>query len=127
LGEDTNTIWGGSAYATAWGGLANKGAIAVVFDSVCGIDILLQQALSDASSRVNQPLAPSSPLYFLIATRSDIEANANTLSSDQALWVAVHPQTGRVSISPNVAQTGTDATALRAARAKARALLAVGK
>jgi hypothetical protein len=43
------------------------------------------------------------------------------------MWVVVHPQTGRVTVSSNVPQTGTDATALRDARAKARAQAAIGK
>jgi hypothetical protein len=49
------------------------------------------------------------------------------LATDKSLWVVVHPQTGRVSVSSNVAQSAKDAAALRAARAKAREGIAVGK
>jgi len=51
----------------------------------------------------------------------------NTLSRSDAVWVAMHPQTGRVTVSSNVPQTGTGASALRNARANARAGLGVGK
>ena len=113
---------------TAWGGLANDGAIAVVFDSVGGVDAVMQQVLGPASSRSNQPITPTQPFYLLVTTRSEIaDAAFPPLSSPKALWVAIHPQTGRVTVASNVVQSGTDATSLRAARAKARALANIGK
>jgi type II secretory pathway pseudopilin PulG len=113
---------------TAWGGLANDGAIALVFDSIGGVDALMQQVLGAASMRTNQPIDPVQPFYLLVTARSEMEDSTfPALSSPKALWIAVHPQTGRVTVASNVPQTGTDATALRAARAKARALAAIGK
>jgi type II secretory pathway pseudopilin PulG len=111
---------------TTWGGLANKGAIAIVYDGMGSVDALMQQVTSPAAARTVQPVDPMSPAYFLVASRSDIDAGTS-LASDKALWVSIHPQTGRVSISANVPQTGTNATAVRAARAKARAGIALGK
>ena len=113
---------------TAWGGLANDGAIALVFDSIGGVDALMQQVLGEASIRTNQPIDPVQPFYLLVTARSEIDDSTfPALSSSKALWIAVHPQTGRVTVASNVVQSGTDATALRAARAKARALATIGK
>ncbi|MEX0671565.1 MAG: hypothetical protein WD060_14030 [Pirellulales bacterium] len=113
---------------TAWGGLANDGAIALVFDSIGGVDALMQQVLGAASMRTNQPIQPVQPFYLLVTARSEIEDSTfPALSSPKALWIAVHPQTGRVTVASNVPQTDTDAAALRAARAKARKLATIGK
>lgn len=116
----------GGTFDANWSNLSNRGAIAVTFDSVGEVDALMQQVLSPAASRTVQPLHPTSPVYLLVATRTDIEYDA-ALGTDKSLWVVVHPQTGRVSVSSNVAQTAKDAAALRAARAKAREGIAVGK
>ena len=111
--------------ATTWGGLAAKGAIALTFDAVGGVDALMQQVLTPASRTV-QPSHPTSPVYLLVAKGDDVVAD-KALASETAFWVVVHPQTGRVSVASNVPQTAKDATALWAARAKARALVAIGK
>jgi prepilin-type N-terminal cleavage/methylation domain-containing protein len=109
---------------TTWGGLANDGAIAVVFDSVGGVDAVMQQALGPASLRGPQPIDPVEPLYLLVSSRNDVEQGiAAPLSNPDDMWIAIHPQTGRVTVAPNVQQSGTTATAVRAARAKARALV----
>jgi hypothetical protein len=71
---------------------------------------------------------PVEPIYFLVAARADIDANPDqSLASDRSLWVAIQPQTGRVTVSSNIAQAGKDQVALRAARANARAAITVGK
>lgn len=111
--------------STSWGNLGGKGAVAIVFDSVGGVDALMQQVLS-AGARAAAPVNPTEPIYLLIAPRNDVKSN-KSLTSQQAVWVVVHPQTGRVSIAGNVQQSGTDSTALRAARAKARAGVVFGK
>jgi predicted exporter len=85
----------------------------------------MQQVLSPAS-RVSQPLHPVSPVYLLVASQNDAE-NDTALANDASVWVVVQPQTGRVAVSSNVAQSDKDANALRAARAKARQAIAVGK
>lgn len=110
----------GGTFNPTWINLASKGAIAITFDSVGQLDCLMQM------SRAAQPLHPTTPLYLLVATRTDIESDT-ALATDRSVWVVVHPQTGRVSLSSNVSQTATDAAALRAARAKAREGIAVGR
>jgi|LakMenEpi03Aug12_release.lakeMendotaPanAssembly.Ray.scaffolds.fasta_scaffold232708_2 prepilin-type N-terminal cleavage/methylation domain-containing protein len=114
--------------ATVWGGLAGKGAIALTFDSIGGVDTVMQQVLAAAAVRIagREPVHPVSPVYLLVATQADVDADA-ALANERSMWIAVHPQTGRVSVAANVAQTAKDATALRAARAKARAQTLLGK
>jgi type II secretory pathway pseudopilin PulG len=116
-------IGDGASFDATWSDLANKGPIGLTFDSVGGVDAVMQQLLGAGTATVTHPL---SPVYLLVAPRKEVEAGT-ALASDQALWVVIHPQTGRVSVSSNVPQTGTDATALRAARAKARAQAVIGK
>ena len=116
----------GGTFDANWSNLSNRGAIAITFDSVGEVDAVMQQVLSAAASRSVQPLQPATPVYLLVALRSDIDYDT-ALATDRSLWVVVHPQTGRVSVSSNVAQSAKDATALRAARAKAREGIAVGK
>lgn len=94
---------------------AASGAIALTFDSLGEVDAVL------SLSGTPQPVNPSAPIYLLVATRSDIDANTS-LSTDRSLWVVVHPQTGRVSVSSNV-----PAADVAAARAKARQGIAIGK
>jgi type II secretory pathway pseudopilin PulG len=115
-----------------WESLAGKGAIAVGFDSVGSVDSLMQNVLPAAGQfRTMQPISPCEQIYFFVTLRADIEAaildpSVNTLASDKALWVVVHPRTGRVTIAANVPQVADDATALRAARAKARQGTSIG-
>jgi len=111
-----------------YGTLCDKGAIAIGFDRIGGVDAVMQQVLSAASARTYQPLDPITPVYFFVAAREDIlDPTVNTLASDEALWVVVHPQTGRVHVSANVPQSGTGAVSLRDARANARAGIPLGK
>jgi type II secretory pathway pseudopilin PulG len=116
-------IGDGAGFDPNWSNLANKGPIGLTFDSVGGVDAVMQQLLGAGTATVTHPL---SPVYLLVAARKEVEAGT-ALASEQALWVVIHPQTGRVSVSSNVPQTSTDATALRAARAKARAQALIGK
>jgi type II secretory pathway pseudopilin PulG len=115
-----------------WESLAGKGAIAVGFDSVGAVDSLMQNVLPAAGQfRTIQPISPCEQIYFFVTLRADVEAaildsTVNTLASDKALWVVVHPRTGRVTIAANVPQIAADATALRAARAKARQGTSIG-
>ena len=114
---------------TTWGGLAGKGSLAITFDSLGGVDVLMQQVLKTGSRTADpSPVHPVEPIYFFVASRSVIDnATVSSLSDQQAIWVVVHPQTGRVTIAANVPQAGSNATALRAARAKARAGVSFGK
>lgn len=116
----------GGTFDANWSSLANDGALAIVFDGVGGVDAIMQRVLPSDGDRTVQPLDPVSPIYLLVAARADVEAGSS-LSTDRSLWVVIHPQTGRVSVSSNVPQTATDAAALRSARTGARALTAIGK
>lgn len=119
----------GDDRTAAYGRFDGMGAIAVVFDRVGRVSDVLQQVPEPgaAPSAGAQPAVPLSPIYFLLAPRTEIDAGANTLNSSEAQWVAVAPQTGRIFVSENVPQSGTDMTALRAARAKARQGVAIGR
>jgi len=128
VGEETATIWTTGTFVSGWGNLADKGSIAIVFDSVGGVDAVMQNIEGPASRRSQPPIDPVEPIYLFVTARSEIdEPTFGALSSPQAMWVAIHPQTGRVTTAPNVPQTGVDAIALRAARAKARAAAISGK
>lgn len=109
--------------ATSWGGLADKGDVGLSFDSLGAIDSV-SHGLGDSAAAASRQ--PTEPVYFLIATRQDA-TDDTALASERSLWVAVQPLTGRVTISANVPQQGRDATALRAARALARAAAKVVK
>jgi hypothetical protein len=127
IGEEQNDMWGGSNYAASWGGLASKGSIAFVYDSVGRIDAVMQRVTEAANLRAIQPTRPGEPIYLLVNSRDWITDNAQPLGNPKAFWLVLHPQTGRTSAAFNVLQTGSDAAALRAARAKARAGTIGGK
>jgi len=113
---------------TPYGSLAGKGAIAIAYDRVGGIDAIMQQVLSAATARMHQPIDPITPVYFFVAAREEIlDPAANTLASDEAIWVVIHPQTGRVHVSANAPQSESTSAAIYAARSKARAGLPIGK
>ena len=110
----------GGTFNPTWSNLASKGAIAITFDSVGEFDCLMQM------SRAAQPLHPTTPLYLLVAARTDVESNT-ALATDRSVWVVVQPQTGRVSVSSNVPQASLSPATLRAAREKARLGIPVGR
>lgn len=132
IGEDAATVWNEPSWVVSgtavsgWGNLGGKGAVALTFDSVGGLDALMQRVLGPPTVRVDPPTHPVSPVYLLVALASDVVGNTS-LANERSMWVVVHPQTGRVSVAANVAVVGTDAAALRAARANARAQVAIGK
>lgn len=129
IGEDQAALWNPmSGPPPGWGSLAGKGSIAILFDGVGGVDAVMQNIEGPVSMRATQPIDPVEPLYLLVSPRAEIENPAfPPLSSPQSVWIAVHPQTGRVTTALNVPQMGIDAAALRAARAKARAGVQFGK
>lgn len=98
---------------------ATSGASALTFDSLGEVDAVLSMAGTPP------PLNPTSPIYLLVAAQSDIDAG-RSLATSSSLWVVIHPQTGRVSISANVAQSGASPD-VGAARANARQGIAIGK
>lgn len=114
--------------STPYGSLAGKGAIAIAYDRIGGLDAVMQQVLSAATARMYQPVDPITPVYLFVAARDEIlDPSVNTLASENALWVVIQPQTGRVHVSANVPQAGTTATDIRSARANARAAITIGK
>lgn len=128
IGEEPTEIWGGSNYLTGWGGFACKGSIAFAYDSIGRIDAVMQRVTEAANLRAVQPIRPAGPIYLLVTSRDWITDNsAQPLGNPKAFWVVLHPQTGRTSVAFNVPQAGSDAVALRAARAKARAGTLGGK
>lgn len=113
----------GDPTLTDWGTLADKGAVAVGFNETGSVDALMQNVLPESNPlRTVQPFAPCEPIYFFVtSTGSPLDATiASPLANPRALWVVLHPRGGRVTISENVPQLNTDATAIRAAREKAR-------
>lgn len=118
----------GDPSVTGWASLAGRGAIAIGFDAVGAMDTLMQNVLpSNGSLRTVQPLSPAEDVYLFVTSRSDVEdPTVNALSSANAMWVVIHPKTGRVTISANVPQQTADAAALQAARANARRGLTIG-
>ena len=118
----------GDPTVAGWGSLANRGAIAIGFDSIGSMDTLMQNVLpADGSSRTVQPLYPAEEVYLFVTCRRDVEDPAvNALSNPDALWVVIHPKSGRVTISANVPQQNSDVTALRAARSNARQGITIG-
>jgi prepilin-type N-terminal cleavage/methylation domain-containing protein len=111
----------GTAFDATWSDLSGKNAIGLTFDSVGGVDAVMQGIGATASA-----MHPLSPFYLFVAPLA-VVGTGSALASDRAMWVVVHPQTGRVTVSSNVATIGTGSTALRDARAKARAQAAIGK
>jgi prepilin-type N-terminal cleavage/methylation domain-containing protein len=122
VGIDLRYSGTGDDPTAAWGGLAAQGDIAVSFDSAGMVEALMR-GVGTTAAAARQPVEP---VYFLFASRSDIAAN-RSLANDRSIWVAIQPQTGRVTVSSNVAQPATNQAAVRAARANARAALAVGR
>jgi type II secretory pathway pseudopilin PulG len=122
VGIDLRYSGTGDDPTSTWGNLTAAGDIGLSFDTVGTIDALMR-GLGTATALVRQPVEP---VYFLVAPTAEITAN-QSLASERSLWVAVQPQTGRVTVSSNQPQPGADRTAVRAARASARAALAIGK
>lgn len=114
---------------SAWNGLAGKSAIGITYDSLGGVDAVMQSLGSGSATAIH----PLEPVYLLVNSVDwinqsiSLPAQYPPLGNQHALWVVLHPQTGRVSVSSNVVRTGTDASAVRAARANARAQVAVGR
>jgi hypothetical protein len=117
----------GSAPSTAFGRLDGQGAVAVTFDRTGSVREIMQDVLATAA-RSTDPQIPKQPIYFLVAPRADIaNSSVNVLSRQDVVWVTIFPQTGRVAISSNVPQMGTDTAALIAARANATLGIPIGK
>ena len=104
----------GSTTTGDYGALSGKGSIGVTFDRTGRLDTVM---LFGAPSV--PPLSPTAPLYLLLATLPDIEANTS-LRSQTSRWLAIAPGTGRVSIAANVPVGGTTEIDINNARYNAR-------
>lgn len=123
---------------STFGSLLNCGGIAITFNSLGHVEALVRnvynQSLTPPRPRIE--IDPRSELYFLVASRADINAQ-RALSKPTSLWVVVKPSSGRVTTTANVPQTVNEQwitssaanerlqlqSALWAARERARASL----
>lgn len=85
----------------------------------------LECLIGSPSSQPRVPFNPSAPLYFLLASLIDIEAN-RALQSEASRWLVITPGTGRTFIAKNVPVTGTTAANVLAARLYARTGVGTG-
>ena len=107
----------GNTVTGNYGSLDGKGSIAICFDRTGGLDSVIQYGSGVTPTVL--PLTPTAPLYLLIASLSDIQAN-QPLQSQGSRWLAIAPSTGRVTVAANVVVSGTNQDAVIAARANAR-------
>lgn len=106
------------AASHGYGSLENLGTIAVLFDEV-GRASEIMRRIQETRTSSDQPSTLTDPVYLLLATRNDIQQGLS-LASQNSLWLAINPLTGRAIISENIPQSGVDAAALRAARKNAK-------
>jgi len=110
---------GDSASAThGYGRFEGQSDIAVGYDQI-GRASEVMRRVGNASATAD-PLTPNQLIYFLFVGREAIDSGQNTLASPEAVWVAINPLTGRVTVAENVPQAEETDDALRASRAKAR-------
>jgi len=107
----------GNTLTGDYGKLANKGDIAICFNSIGALDAVMQDLQSQ--TKTVQPILPAAPLYLLIASLSDIQAD-RSLQQDSSRWLAIAHNSGRVTIASNVPQAGKTETDVVNARKNAR-------
>lgn len=130
-GDDATT-------SSTWGRLASKGVVGLVYDTVGDLELLMQNVTGSGNSRTTLPLSPTQAIYLFVVSREERDAELatpagpSTLASEQAFWVAIESQTGRVHVAANEPQL-LPANAiptveqLRAARKLARNAIALPK
>lgn len=113
--------------------------IGLVYDTVGSVELLMQNVTAYGGSRATLPFSPTQPIYLFVVSREELEAElaspptgSSTLASEQAFWVAIEPQSGRVHVAANEPQqlsAGATPTIdqLRAARRLARTSTALPK
>lgn len=110
-----DTRYSGTGDGTQFSGRA---WIAVVFDRVGRVgEVLTCDQDPDVNTSGISVSLPASTIYLLVARKEEVDANTS-LASDESLWVAIAPQTGRVIVADNVPQS--DTSQIRAARQNAR-------
>lgn len=104
----------GNTVTGNFGSLDGKGPIGIVFDRLGALDAVILYGMPSV-----EPLNPTAPLYLLVATTSDIDANTS-LRSQTARWLVIAPGSGRVNVAANVPVSGTTQTDIDTARSLAR-------
>jgi prepilin-type N-terminal cleavage/methylation domain-containing protein len=117
MGEDP-------AASHGYGRFEGTGSIALAYEQVGRVGEVMRR-VQEARTSIDQPIDPNGVIYFLVVLREDIQAGRNTLANAQSVWVAINPQTGRVTVAENIPQSAEDKAALSAARANARAGVAL--
>jgi hypothetical protein len=110
----------GNTATAPYGLLASQGSIGITFNRTGSLDTVILYGATTVA-----PINPTAPLYLLIATISDIEANTS-LRSQTSRWLAVAPSTGRVSVAANVVVSGTAQDDINNARFNARQVVTAG-
>jgi prepilin-type N-terminal cleavage/methylation domain-containing protein len=113
---------------SVWGSLGAKGVIGISFDTVGKVNLLMQNVTGAGGIRAVQPLPPREPIYLFVVARAGFDAEAqrlpgstSTLASNDANWILLNPETGRVTIAANQPQpvaAGTRATSEQLRRAR---------
>ena len=78
-----------------FGTLTGSGTVSLRFDRTGYLDMLTR------TSGTPPALVPPAPLYLLVASTTDISANTS-LRSPTSRWIAIAPETGRVTVAMNV-------------------------
>ncbi len=106
---------------STFGKLEGSTPICICFDRTGRLDCLI----GSLPSQPQVPFTPTAPLYLLLASLVDIEAN-RALQSEASRWLVIAPGTGRTSLAKNLPQTGGTPTDVIAARLHARAGVGTG-
>lgn len=107
----------GDAMTGPYGTLNGKGSITLAFNRNGGFDSVMQSGT--ASVPTVPPLAPTAPLYLLVASLANVQAGSSLATADSR-WLVVAPGTGRMTVASNVAVSGTTQVDVANARAGAR-------
>jgi prepilin-type N-terminal cleavage/methylation domain-containing protein len=85
----------GMVTADPFGTLSTSGTVSLLFDRNGCLDTLTRTSGSPAT------ISAPAPLYLLVASAADIAANTS-LTSLTSRWIAIAPDTGRVTVATNV-------------------------
>jgi type II secretory pathway pseudopilin PulG len=107
--------------SSTFGKLDGCTPICICFDRTGRLDCLI----GSLPSQPQVPFTPSAPLYLLLASLVDIEAD-RALQSEASRWLVITPGTGRTSLAKNLPQTGGTPADVKAARLHARAGVGTG-
>ena len=107
--------------ARTFGTLYGSTPVCICFDRTGRLDCLI----GSLPSQPQVPFTPTAPLYLLLASLVDIEAD-RALQSEASRWLVITPGTGRTSLAKNLPQTGGTPANVIAARLHARAGVGTG-